>query len=162
MLRGVSISSAGVKFGYAIEETAGTMPKTALFIPDIKTVPDLNQQPEMLDTTDLSCTGIKTFTPGLRDLSGACAYKANFTTLLKKKWEAMVDASEEAEKIGKATWFFISLSSGDTAAYTGKPTALGVPTLEAGSLVEIDCYITPTGEPKWIEETITFTEKADQ
>ena len=158
MVRGIPISSAGAKFGYAVETVAGTMPKTALLIPDIKSGPDLNPQPEMLDTSDLSCTEAKTFTPGLKDLSSASTYKANFTTLLKKEWAKMVAASEAAEKDDKATWFFIKLKNGDTAAYTGKPSALGIPALEVNSVVEIDCYIAPTGEPKWTDETITFTE----
>ena len=42
MVRGIPISSAGAKFGYAVETVAGTMPKTALLIPDIKSGPDLN------------------------------------------------------------------------------------------------------------------------
>ena len=162
MVRGIPISSAGAKFGYAVETVAGTMPKTALLITDIKSGPDLNPQPEMLDTSDLSCTEAKTFTPGLKDLSNASSYTANFTSLLKKEWAKLVEASATAEADGKATWFFIQLKNGDTVAFTGKPTQLGLPGAGVNSVVEINCYITPTGEPKWIEETITFTEPTDE
>ena len=66
MKRGISIISAGAQVGYAVETAAGTMPTSAKMIPDIKEIPDLNPQPEMLETTDLSCTETKTFIPGLK------------------------------------------------------------------------------------------------
>lgn len=158
MVRGIPISSAGAKVGYAVETAAGTMPTTAQLIPDIKGIPDLNPQPEMLETTDLSCEETKTFIPGLKDLSNASSYTANFTSLLKNEWAKLVTASETAEKDGKATWFFIQLKSGDTVAFTGKPTPLGLPGASVNAVVEINCYITVSGEPEWIDETITFTE----
>lgn len=156
--RGISIISAGAQVGYAVETAAGTMPTSAKMIPDIKEIPDLNPQPEMLETTDLSCTETKTFIPGLKDLSNASSYTANFTSLLKKEWAKLVEASSTAEADGKATWFFVKLKSGDTVAFTGKPTPLGLPGASVNSVVEINCYITPTGEPEWVDETITFTE----
>lgn len=162
MKRGIPISTAGTQVCWAVETVAGTMPTAAKLIPDIKEIPDLNPQPEMLETTDLSCTETKTFIPGLKDLSNASSYTANFTFLLKKEWAKLVEASATAEADGKATWFFIQLKNGDTVAFTGKPTQLGLPGAGVNSVVEINCYITPTSEPKWIEETITFTEPTDE
>lgn len=160
--RGIPITSAGAKVGYAVETVANTMPTAAQLIPDIKEIPDLNPQPEMLDTSDLSCLETKTFTPGLKDLSNASSYTANFTSLLKKEWAKLVAASEAAEKDDKATWFFIQLKNGDTVAFTGKPSPLGLPGVSVNSVVEINCYITASGEPKWIDETIKFTEPTSE
>ena len=158
MKRGIPITFAGTQVGYAVETTAGTMPTTATLIPDMKEIPDLNPQPEMLETTDYSCEETKTYTPGLKDLSNASSYGANFTSLLKKEWAKLVEASKTGEGNGLATWFYIKLKSGDTVAFTGKPTSMGVPGGGVNSVVEINCYITPTGEPKWIDDDITFTE----
>lgn len=158
MERGIPITAAGAKFGYAIETVAGTMPTTAQLITDITTGPDLNPQPEMIETTDTSCLNCKTYTDGLKDLSGASTYEANYTTLLKKVWSKLYTDSRAAEKDDKATWFFIQLSNGDTAAYKGRPSKLGVPKVSTNNLVTVNCYVAPIGEPEWVDETITFTE----
>lgn len=111
MKRGIPITFAGTQVGYAVETTAGTMPTTATLIPDMKEIPDLNPQPEMLETTDYSCEETKTYTPGLKDLSNASSYGANFTSLLKKEWAKLVEASKTGEGTGLATWFYIKLKS---------------------------------------------------
>lgn len=158
MKRGIPITTANTKIGYAVETLAGTMPKTAALIPDIKTMPALNSQPEMLDTSDLSCEKSMTFTPALVNLSQASTYTANFTALLKKEWAKLVAASEAAEASELATWFFIQLRNGCTVAYTGKPSAMGAPGGGTNTVLEIELYIAPTNEPQWIDDTITFTE----
>lgn len=158
MKRGIPITFAGTQIGYAVETVKGTMPTTANLIPDMKEFPNMNPQPEMLETTDFSCDEYKTYEPGLKDLSNAAAYNANFTTLLKNEWAKLVEASKTAEKSGLATWFFIKLKSGDTVAFTGKPSPLGVPGGKVNSVAEIECYITPSGEPKWVDDDIKFTE----
>lgn len=162
MKRGIAITTAGTQIGWAVETTAGTMPKSAKLIPDIKEMPNLNPSPEQLETTDLSCTEAKTFTPGLKDLSSASSYKANFTSLLRTEWAAMVTASETGEESGLATWFYIKLKSGDTVAFTGKPSTMGAPGGGTNAVVEIDLYITPSGEPQWISDDVTFTEPAGE
>lgn len=162
MKRGIAITTAGTQIGWAVESAAGTMPKAAKLIPDIKEMPNLNPQPEQLETSDLSCTDAKTFIPGLKDLSSASSYKANFTSLLKTEWAAMVAASNTAEESGLATWYFIKLKSGDTVAFTGKPSSMGAPGGSTNAVVEIDLYITPSGEPKWVDDDITFTEPSGE
>lgn len=158
MKRGISIISAGAQVGYAVETAAGTMPTAAKLIPDIKEIPDLNPQPEVLDTTDLSCTEYKTFIDGLKDLSSATSYTANLTALLEKEWAAMVEASQTAKKTDLATWFYIITPGLQTVAFTGSPSPLGVNRRAVNSVNEIACYITPTGEPKRTNEVITVSE----
>ena len=66
---GIALSTAGVTVGYATETTAGTRPTTGFkLIPDIKEVPEMNPEPESLETTTLAATEFKTYTEGLKDL----------------------------------------------------------------------------------------------
>ena len=51
------LSTAGVLLKYAVETTAGTRPTTGYTtVPSIKSIPDLNPEPESLEVTDLSDT----------------------------------------------------------------------------------------------------------
>ncbi len=53
----LELSTAGVLLKYACETTAGTRPTTGYTqIPNIKSIPDFNPEPESLEVTDLSDT----------------------------------------------------------------------------------------------------------
>ncbi len=56
---GIPILTAGTELAYAVETTAGTMPTSAHFIPDIISIPDMSAEPEKIDVTDLSCLKYK-------------------------------------------------------------------------------------------------------
>ena len=59
---GIAISTAGVTFGYAVETIKGTRPTSGYtIIPDVKEIPEMNPEPETLETTDLSQTEFKTY-----------------------------------------------------------------------------------------------------
>ena len=74
---GIAISTAGVTFGYAVEATAGTRPTTGyILIPDIKEIPEMNPEPETLESTTLAATEFKTYIEGLKDLGGALSFLA--------------------------------------------------------------------------------------
>ena len=104
----IAMSTAGVTVNYAVEATAGTRPTTGYIkIPSIKSVPEMNPSPETLETTDLSQTEFKTYVEGLKDLGGALAFLANFTTELEEAWTTLVEAYKTAKESGKAVWFEI-------------------------------------------------------
>ena len=65
--RGVALSTAGVTVGYAVETTAGTRPTSGYTaIPDIKSTPELNPEPEAHEATDLEETEYKFYVAGLK------------------------------------------------------------------------------------------------
>ena len=77
---GVALNTAGVTVGYAVEASAGNRPTTNYIeIPDIKEVPEMNPEPETLETTVLKETEYKTYIEGLKDLGGALSFLANYT-----------------------------------------------------------------------------------
>ena len=150
-MSGVALSTAGVAIGYAVETEAGKRPTAGYVdISDVKEVPDFNPEPESHETTDLSQTEYKTYTPGLKDLGGALGLLANFTEKLQTQWGEIVDAHEEAAAAGKRMWFQIKHPKLAKAVFfPGEPSPMGLPSMGVNSVLETTLYITPTGAPSW-------------
>ena len=154
---GIAISTAGVTFGYAVETTAGTRPTTGYkLIPDIKEIPEMNPEPETLETTTLSETEFKTYIEGLKDLGGALSFLANYTTELETAWSALVEAYKTASAGNKAVWFEVKHPKLEKSVFfTGQPSAMGLPAMAVGNVLETNLYITPTNAPAWQTKSTT-------
>lgn len=152
---GIAISTAGVTFGYAVETTKGTRPTTGYtLIPDIKEIPEMNPEPETLETTVLSETEYKTYIEGLKDLGGALSFLANYTSELETAWGELVSAYETAAATGLSVWFEIKHPKLDKSVFfTGQPSAMGLPAMSVNSVLETNLYITPTNAPAWETKT---------
>lgn len=148
---GIAISTAGVTFGYAVETTKGTRPTSGYtLIPDVKEIPEMNPEPETLETTVLSETEFKTYIEGLKDLGGALNFLANYTTDLETVWAELVAAYKAAIAEDKATWFEVKHPKLDKSVFfTGQPSAMGLPAMAVGNVLETNLYITPTNAPAW-------------
>jgi hypothetical protein len=154
---GIALSTAGVTFGYAVETSKGTRPTTGYInIPDVKEVPEMNPEPETLETTTLAETEFKTYIEGLKDLGGALSFLANYTTELETVWAALVDAYKTAKTDGKSVWFEVK-HPGLTKSvfFTGQPSAMGLPAMGVNSVLETNLYITPTNAPIWEAKSTT-------
>ena len=140
---GVALNTAGVTVGYAVEASAGTRPTTNYIeIPDIKEVPEMNPEPETLETTVLKETEYKTYIEGLKDLGGA--------------WDTLVKAYKTASESNKAVWFEIKHPRLEKSVYfTGQPSAMGLPAMAVNSVLETNLYITPTNAPAWETKSTT-------
>lgn len=152
---GIALSTAGVTVGYAVEATKGTKPSTGYInIPDIKEVPEMNPEPETLESTTLAETEFKTYIEGLKDLGGALSFLANYTTELEGVWEELVEAYQTAKASGKSVWFEVK-HPGLTKSvfFTGQPSAMGLPAMSVNSILETNLYITPTNAPTWDTKT---------
>ena len=148
---GIALSTAGVTIGYATETTSGTRPTTGyITIPDIKEVPEMNPEPETLETTTLAATEYKTYIEGLKDLGGALSFLANFTSELETAWAALITAYNTAKTSKKSIWFEVK-HPGLTKSvfFTGQPSAMGLPSMSVNSVLETNLYITPTNAPVW-------------
>ena len=148
---GIAISTAGVTFGYAVETSKGTRPVSGYsIIPDIKEIPEMNPEPETLETTVLSETEFKTYIEGLKDLGGALSFLANYTTELEAVWAELVEAYKDASAEDKAVWFEVKHPKLDKSVFfTGQPSAMGLPAMAVGNVLETNLYITPTNAPAW-------------
>ena len=152
---GIAISTAGVTFGYAVETVKGTRPTSGyILIPDVKEIPEMNPEPETLETTVLSETEFKTYIEGLKDLGGALSFLANYTTDLETVWAELVVAYKAAIAEDKATWFEVKHPKLDKSVFfTGQPSAMGLPAMAVGNVLETNLYITPTNAPAWETKT---------
>ena len=152
---GIAINTAGVTFGYCVEQTANTRPTSGYtIIPDIKEIPEMNPEPETLESTTLSETEYKTYIEGLKDLGGALSFLANHTTELETVWEALVEAYKTASAAGKSVWFEVKHPKLEKSVFfTGQPSAMGLPAMSVNSILETNLYITPTNAPTWEEKT---------
>lgn len=153
---GIALSTAGVTVGYAVESIAGERPTTGYTkIPDIKEVPEMNPEPETLESTTLEETEYKTYIEGLKDLGGALSFLANFTTELETAWSALVSAYTTAKDSGKSTWFEVKHPKLEKSVFfTGQPSAMGLPSMGVNSILETNLYITPTNAPAWETKTV--------
>lgn len=147
----IDLSSAGVKVKYAVEATAGTRPTASYTaITGIKSIPDLNPEPGTLETTTLDETEWKTFIPSLRDVGGSLAFTANNTEQLHTEWSALCEASKTAKEGGKLTWFVIEVPGlSKSFFFAGEPTELGLGAVEVDSVLQLDCYISPSEIAGW-------------
>lgn len=150
-MAGIQLSTAGVTLLYAAEATAGTRPTTGYEkISEIKSIPELNPEPDNLETTTLEETEWKTYVPGLKDIGGALSFTANLTEASMTEWEGVVSAYDTAAAGNKATWFCIVIPGLTKALYfTGQPSPMGMPAMEVSAVLETTLYITPTGAPQW-------------
>ena len=152
---GIAISTAGVTFGYAIEATKGSRPTSGYtLIPDVKEIPEMNPEPETLESTVLSETEFKTYIEGLKDLGGALSFLANYTTELETVWAALVTAYKEAADEGKSVWFEVKHPKLEKSVFfTGQPSAMGLPAMAVNNILETNLYITPTNAPAWEDKS---------
>lgn len=154
----INLSTAGIKVYYAQETTAGTMPTSVTTeITGLKSIPSLNPEPETLETTTLAETEYKTYIDGLKDTGGALAFGANLTQEFMDNWDALMEAYETAKESKLATWFYIVVPGLSKAcAFTGNPSALGLPEATVSAVLETEAYITPTNAPEWVTKpTVT-------
>ena len=144
------LSTAGVLLKYAVESTAGTRPTTGYTqVPNIKSIPDFNPEPESLEVTDLSDTEWRRYIPGLRDPGGALAFTANLTTQFKTAWETLITAFETAKASNKATWCEIYVPSFGSFYFAGYPSPLGMTAMDVNAVLEIEAYVTPNQIEGW-------------
>lgn len=146
----ISLSTAGVLFGYGVEATAGTKPSTFTQIERAMSLPSLNPTPENIDVTPLDATEWKEYINGLKDTGGALSIKFALNDTFKTAWDTFVEAYETAKKADKETWveFYIpGMTNG--FFFTCEPAALGFGGAEVSAHLEIEAYITPTGNIGW-------------
>lgn len=147
----IELSTAGIKIGYAVEETAGTRPTAGYtVIPSIKSIPSLNPAPDTLETTDLSQLEYKTYIDGLKDLGGALTFTANLTEEFVTKWTTMMTEYTTGKADSKQMWFCVAIPGlTQNFFFRGNPSDQGMPAAEVNSVLETEVFITPTKVDGW-------------
>lgn len=156
----VDLSAAGVKVAYAFETTAGTRPTTGwTHIPGIKSIPSMNEQPNMIDTTTLDELTTHVGVPGLKGLPNSTNFTASWTEALIKQWNDDVMAKYNAKKeSGLQMWITVVVPGITEAFYfSAIPSALDLPSIGVDTALDIDIYITPTSERVMAEKPDTIS-----
>lgn len=145
------LSTAGMTVQYAVETVAGTRPTTGYkVIPEVKTMPSLNPNPNTIQSTTLQETEYHTYVKGLKDLGGALEYGANLTDDLITFWEAMLKEHETAVAAGKSMWFaVVHPKLAKAVFFKGEPSPIGLNEADVDSMYETTLYITPNSAPEW-------------
>lgn len=140
-----ALSTAGVQVLYAIESESGTRPTSGyLRLPNLKSTPDMNPEPALIDVTPLSATEYREYTEGLKDLSVA-SFLANDDDTFEAAWFSMWYLSEAAKASDLATWFCIYHPSlAKSSFFSGIPSALGESAHEVDGALEVSAYVTAT------------------
>lgn len=148
----IDLSTAGIRFGYATETTAGTKPSTFTNVPHPKEIPDMNNEPNALDTSHLNIPagGFKTYTEGLKDTGGSIAITIGMSASLLSAWNTMVAAAKTALESNKETWFVLYHPGlTDSFFFTGIPSELNFPSASVDEVWDATVYIVPTDIKGW-------------
>ena len=152
----IQLSTAGVKVYYTTNgvETSKQPSEIKLSeltqIPEVKSIPELNPEPDNLETTTLEETEWRTYIPGLKGPGGALTFTANLTNDLMDKWKKLLDAYDTAAESNNVIWFVVVIPGlKQSLFFTGKPSPLGMPGMEVSAVLETNLYITPTNAPSW-------------
>ena len=97
------VTTLGVKFGYAVEATAGTRPTTGYIqLPRCKSIGGINLAPEQIDVSCLEDL-VSKYAEGRADTGGTwdTSFYSDGLTALK----ALLTASVTAKTAGKGVWF---------------------------------------------------------
>lgn len=149
-MAGISLSTAGILFGYGVETEKGQKPTVFTQIERAMSLPALNPQPESLDVTPLDATEWKEYIAGLKDTGGALAVRFSLNNALKETWSDLIDKYNTAKASDLAVWveFYIPGMT-DAFFFTCEPTPLGFGGAEVNAHLEVEAFITPTGKIGW-------------
>ena len=145
-----AVSTAGLLVKYAASTNNSVRPNTGYTeIPGVKAIPELWNDPNMLQSTPLSATKNHTYIEGLGDNGGAIALTVNDYEAFRDAWTNCVSAYATAAASDKGFWFEIAYPSGsglDSFYFPGEPLELGFGGAEVDSVLENNANIAPQGD----------------
>lgn len=144
----VDLSTIGMKVGIAFESEAGQRPTEKYYnLQKPKSIPDMNPEPETIDTTSLNATKYMTSVPGLLDLSGAQSFTFQMSQVLIDTWEKICDEYDKLKKENKRPWLEIWHPDLTKAWFLPiAPSRLGLPAAEVNSAWDASINVTITDE----------------
>ena len=157
----IDLSTAGIRIGYAYEATSGTRPTSGYTnLPNPKSIPDMNPQPNALDITSLNDTEWKRYMEGLKDMGGSLGITFGMSQELYNRWEAICDADDANKSSGKRTWFVFYIPGiSDSFFLPVDPSRMGFPASEVDSVLDVTVNVLPIGAPVW-ETAVNPTDSA--
>ena len=145
----LEMNTIGVKLKYCVETVKGSRPTSGYAaIPDVKEIPGVDENPSLLDVTNLEDTHRRRI-PGVVDGTDDFALTCNLTADLKTKWASMKTAADTAWSSGFATWYEIAIPNFDSYYFAGRPSDLGFSTVGVDGVLEATPHIIPNQIAGW-------------
>ena len=144
-----ALTSIGLKVGIAIEATAGTKPTTNYYpIEQVTDLPDLDFEPDTIETTSYKNLEYKSYLPGLKDTGGIISLPANYTQYGVEMWDDIVDKlSPTNNATGKIAWLLVSIQGTTRKWFVPiKPVTTGLPSAPVNDKVSINYNFTVAGD----------------
>ena len=143
-----ALSTAGMLVKYCVEATAGSRPTSGYTtIPGCKSIPAIFNDPNTIQSTDLSAEKNHKYIAGLNDSGGGIALTVNDYPEFRTAWGACRTAYEGLTG-GKQMWFEIYYpdSGMDSFYFPGEPLPLGFGGADVDSVLENSANILPQGD----------------
>lgn len=139
------LSSLGVKFGYAVESTAGTKPAAYKWLERCNSVAGIALSTENIDASALEDL-VTRYVPGRQDSGGQWAVTFNYTEEVEAQLKTMIAAYEtgQAESTPLNTWFEVWFPDTNKAFFVvaAPPKVLPMPEVSQNSLQTIEVTFT--------------------
>jgi hypothetical protein len=146
----IDLSTAGIRVGFAYETTAGTKPSSFTNLPNPKSIPDMNPEPNALDITSLNDTEWKRYMEGLKDMGGALGITFGMSQEFFTTWETFVETTDTNKATGKRSWMVFYVPGLEKSFFmTVDPAMIGMPAAEVDSALDVEVRVLPTGEIGW-------------
>lgn len=156
------VTTAGMYLCWAAETTAGERPTSGYTVlPEIKSMPDLNQEPNNIDSTTLLETEYETSEPGLKSV-GTLTYGANMTDDLEDIVEDLIEAQDTAAAAGKRIWYAeVNPKLKKATFFAGKVSNINFSEASVNGMGDTSIYITAsTGLLRYPKPSITAESQA--
>lgn len=141
-----ALTSIGLTVAIAMETTAGTMPTTDYYkLPQVTDLPDLDFDPDTIETTSYDNLVYKSYLSGLKDTGGIISLPANYTEYGTTMWDDIADklADTSVNTDGKIAWLVIRIKGTEQTWFI--PIQLvkcGIPSAPVNDKVSIDYKFT--------------------
>lgn len=150
-----TLTSIGTKVSIAIETVAGTKPVTNYYpIPQVTELPDLDFEPDTIETTSYDNLKYKSYLSGLKDTGGILSFAANYTEYGVDMWDDIVSKLDPAVNTdGLKAWIMVDIQGTTRKWFIPiNPVATGLPSAPVNDVVSINYNLTVVGDIE--EETI--------
>jgi hypothetical protein len=139
------LSTLGVKFGYAVETTAGVKPAAFTWLERCNQISGITLEPEQIDASALEDL-VTRYVAGRQDSGGQWSVTFNSTSEVIAQLEAMIDAYNDgqAESTPLNTWFEVWSPNQNKAFYViaQPPQVLPMPEFGQNELQTIEVQFT--------------------
>ncbi len=161
-----ALTSIGTKVSIAVETVAGTRPVTNYYpIPQVTELPDLDFEPDTIETTSYDNLVYKSYLSGLKDTGGILSFEANYTEYGVEMWDDIVDnLKPETNPTGLKAWLFVDIPGTDRKWFIPiNPVETGLPTAPVNDKVSINYNFTVVGDidATTVADTSTYYASGD-